>query len=130
MATEIPVLTFTRAAAADLSAQQYRFVKLDASGDIAAIGAATDQAIGVLQNKPDAAGKAAEVMVMGISKVEADAALNEADLIGPSADGQADAKVPGTDTSEFICGQMISATSGAGVLGTAAINCSNIARGA
>ena len=116
-------------AAGDLSAKQYFFVKLDASGDVVICAAATDLPIGVLQNAP-LANATAEICVSGVTKVSSDAALNEADQIGTSADGQADAKVPGTDTTEFICGQMVTATAAAAELGTAVINCANAARAA
>ncbi len=87
------------------------------------------QAIGVLQNKPTS-GQAATILCVGTSKVSSDAALNEGDLIGTAADGQADAKVPGTDTTNYVVGQMITATGAAGVIGTAAINCANPHRAA
>ena len=118
----------TLQANADLSSKQYYFVELDSDGKVGACNAAIDIPIGVLQNAPDASGKAATVLVMGISKVNADAAINEGVLIGPAADGQAGGKVAGSNTTEYICGQMITATSGAGEIGTAAINCANPAR--
>jgi hypothetical protein len=40
----------TLVAAADLSTNQYNFVKLDSDGNAAAVAATSDQAIGVLQN--------------------------------------------------------------------------------
>jgi len=123
-------IIITLTANADLSSKQYYFVELDADGKVGACNAATDRPIGVLQNTPDASGKAATVMVVGISKISSDAALDENNLIGPSADGQADKKIPGTDTSEFICGTMLTATGGAGEIGTAAINCASPARAA
>lgn len=118
----------TLVANADLSSKQYYFVELDADGKVGACNASTDIPIGVLQNAPDASGKAATVLVVGISKVDADAAINEGVLIGPAADGQAGGKVAGSNTTEYICGQMITATGGAGEIGTAAINCASPAR--
>lgn len=107
----------------DLSAKQYRFVKLS-SGNVVAITSATDIPIGVLQNTPDGiVGESADVCLFGVTKIEADAALSQGDWIGPSADGQADLKVIGTDATEFICGRMLTAASGVGAVGTAAINC-------
>ena len=120
----------TLEANADLSSKQYYFVELDANGKVGACNAATDRPIGVLQNAPDASGKAASVLVVGVSRVNSDAALDEGNLIGPSADGQADKKIPGTDTSEYLCGQMLTATGAAGEVGTAVINCASPARGA
>jgi hypothetical protein len=74
MAFEHILLTLPgREANADLSNYQHRWVKgSDATaGKVAAIGSADDTAIGILQNAPAAAGRAASVAVMGISKVAA-----------------------------------------------------------
>lgn len=122
-------LKITLEAAADLSAKQYYFVKVDSNGKAAVCAALTDVPVGVLQNKPTS-GQAAEIVVVGVSKVSSDAGLNEGDLIGPSADGQADARVIGTDTTHYVGGQMLTATGGAGVIGTAIINCAAPARAA
>ncbi|MCA9898496.1 MAG: hypothetical protein KC433_09920 [Anaerolineales bacterium] len=130
MAIEIPVLKpgiFT--ASADLSGKQFYFVKLSGAGTVTVCAAATDVPIGVLQNKPTS-GQAAEVMMLGISKVSSDAALSRGNLIGTSGDGQADAKTPGTDTTEYVVGQVIEASTAAGGLATAAINCLNPVRAA
>lgn len=116
-------------AAADLSSKQYYFVKTDANGKAAVCAAATDLPCGILQNKPTS-GQVAEIVVVGVSKVSSDAALNEAELIGPAGDGQADKKIPGTDTTEYVGGQMLTATGGAGVIGTALINCAAPVRAA
>lgn len=53
---------------ADLSASQYCFVTLNSSGNVAVTGASGD-AIGVLQNKPAAAGRAAAVAIGGRTKM-------------------------------------------------------------
>ncbi len=118
-----PVLTNSFEAAADLSTKQYYFVELDSNGRVNAVNAVTDRPIGVLLNKPDALGKVAEVGVVGIFPVSSDAALSIGALIGPSADGQADAKTPGTDTTEYVVGQVLQASGAAGELALAAINC-------
>ena len=132
MAFEIPVLVDgTRKAGADLSAatNQYKFVKLDSSGDVILCAAATDIPYGVLQDKPKS-GDTATVMLVGISKVQGDADLAKGDLIGTSADGQADAKVPGTDTTNYVVGQVIVDNAAAGGLATCTINCLNPHRAA
>lgn len=130
MAFQQPDLMITLPAAADLSTHQFKFVKLDTSGQAAAIAAVTDRPVGVLQNKPNAVGKSATVMVIGITKLEGDANLAKGDLIGTSADGQADAKTPGTDTTNFICGQVIDDNAAAGGLASVLINCAAPARAA
>ena len=122
-------IVISKPAGADLSALQYYFVK-ESTGTIVACTAATDRPLGVLQNKPDTAGLNAEVLVLGGSKCNANGAITEGDLIGPAADGQADPKIPGTDTTEYLCGLAVSAAAGAGEIFSALINCVNPARGA
>jgi hypothetical protein len=130
MAYEIPGFVVSLEAAADLSAHQYKFVKLNSSGQIAAIAAATDIPVGVLQNKPAAAGDVGEVMVLGVTKLQGDADLVKGNQIGTSADGQADAKTAGTDTTEYAVGQVLEDNSVAAGLITALINCANPHRAA
>lgn len=119
----VPLITDSKPAGADLSTKQFYFVKLS-SDTVILCAAATDKPIGVLQNKP-IAGRQAEYVVLGPSQVAVDAALSEGDPIGTSADGQADAKVYGTDTTEYVCGLVRAATGGAGTFADAYINCVN-----
>ena len=131
MAVELPILMKTFEANGDISTKQYYFVKPHTVFNrIVVCTGATDIPIGVLQNKPDAAGKAAEVMMIGLTKVSADAALTIGDLIGTSADGQADAKTPGTDTTEYVVGRVYEAASAAADIVSAFINCMNPHRAA
>ncbi len=58
----------TGLAGADLSASQYCFVKINSSKQLALCGSG-DYAYGILQDKPSAAGRAAEVCIGGTSKV-------------------------------------------------------------
>jgi hypothetical protein len=83
MAYEIPQFSRSYEAVADLSASQYKFVKL-VGGVLSSVTAATDAAVGVLQNKPNAAGvgvfkggerSSGTVMVDGVSRVKAGKAL-------------------------------------------------------
>ena len=115
-------------AGGDLSSGQYRYVKLDANEQVIICTAVTDIPIGVLQDTPDASGKAATVCVVGDTKIASDVALSAGWLIGPSTDGQAERKIPGTETTEFICGQVMRGSSGAGVLARAFVNCASPAR--
>lgn len=130
MAYEMPLGVVTVPAAEDLSTHQHKFVKLNSSGQAAAIAANTDIPVGVLQNKPSAAGQAAEVMWVGVSKVQGDADLAKGAQIGTSADGQAAAYVAGTDTTKYIVGQVLDDNAAAGGLATALINCANPHRAA
>ena len=119
----------TLEAGADLSTKQYYFVKLDSSGEAVVCSGATDKPVGVLQNNPTA-GQAAEIVVVGLTKVSSDAALAIGNLIGTSADGQADAKTPGTDTTEYVVGTVLTTTGAADVIGSVLVNCSNPHRAA
>jgi hypothetical protein len=129
-AYEIPGFKFSPKAGADLSAaaNQYKFVKLDANGDVVAIAAATDIPIGVLQNLPTS-GQEAEVMVDGITKLQADAAISVGAIIGTSADGQADVKVLGTDLTEHVVGVALTPAAAAGNYFSALIRCGIASRG-
>lgn len=130
MAFEIPGFTDgTRVAGGDLSSSQYKFVKLNSSGQVVDIAANTDKPYGILQNAP-ASGGSAEVMLMGISKVQGDADLTKGNQIGASADGQAAAYVPGTDTTKYIVGEVLEDNSAAGGYATVAFNCLGAGRGA
>ena len=117
-------ILITLEAAADLSSSQYLFLKTDADGKVNVCTAITDRPIGVLQNKP-ASGEAATVMVVGCTKIVTDAALDEHNIIGPAADSKANKKIPGTDSNEYMSGTMLTATGGAGEIGTAVINCAS-----
>lgn len=130
MAYERPLLSITLPAGADLSAAQFKFVKLNSSGQAVVCAAVTDIPVGVLQNKPDTTGKAAEVMVAGITKVQGDVDLVRGNQIGTSVDGQAAAYTAGTSTTSYIVGQVLEDNAVAGGYATALINCSNPHRAA
>jgi hypothetical protein len=132
MATEKDlIIDGTHEAGADLSTHQHKFVKLDANNRVILCTALTDVPFGILQNKPDALGKGADVARFGTQvKVSADAALSVGDQVGPSADGQADARVIGTDTTHYVVGIVTGAVSNAGELATISLNCINPHRAA
>ena len=112
-------------AAADLSTKQYYFVKLTAARTVNVCAAATDIPIGVLQNKPAAANRGAVVRVAGSTKLVADAAITYGWLLGTSADGQADRKIPGTDTTEYFVGQALEDAGAAGDIFEAVVDCAS-----
>lgn len=124
-----PLKIGTLTASADLSSKQYYFVKISGSGTVTVCSGATDRPIGVLQNKPTS-GQPAEIVVVGHTKISCDAALTAGNAIGTSADGQADAKTAGTDTTEYIVGIALRTTGAAGEIGEALINCASANRGA
>jgi hypothetical protein len=113
--------TFT--AAADLSAKQYHFVILASSSTVNVATAITNAPIGILQNNPTS-GQQAIVRIAGLSKVVADGTLAAANFIGTSADAQADAISPGTDTTVYMMGQCVEAAA-AGETTTMILNVTN-----
>jgi hypothetical protein len=107
-------------AGADLSALQYRFVKLNSSGEVVAITADTDQPVGILQDAPAAAGRSAEIMVNGISKLYGAQAMTAGNKVGPSANGRGDDTSPTTPVGQVVVG-----TGAADELGSVMFNCAN-----
>lgn len=119
----------TLEAGADLSSSQYHFVKLNSSGKAVECSAVTDKPVGVLQNTPTS-GQAAEIVVVGLTKVSTNAALAIADLVGTSADSQAAAYVAGTDTTKYVVGTVLVTSGGADEITSILVNCANPHRGA
>lgn len=122
-----PVLA-SYVAAADLSALQYTFVKLDSAGKVVAVAAVTDIPVGVLQNAPKS-GQIAEVLVVGGTKLKASAAIALPALVGTSATGTA-VKLTLPAATAHILGQADVPAGGAGEVISAIVNCANPARGA
>ena len=120
----------TLVAAADLSSNQYNFVKLDSSGNAAAVTATTDRPIGILQNAPTL-GQEAEVLVVGGSKLVAGGAISEGSVIGTSAAGKGSALTIGgtSGTAFYILGTSLTEVSAANSLTTVVVNCASAARG-
>ena len=124
MAYESPgvdIGTFT--AAADLSGKQYHFVVLASATTVNVCTAITNAPIGILQNDPES-GEQAVVRISGVSKVVAAGTLAAGNFIGTSADAQADAISPGTDTTVYMTGQCVEAAS-AGETTTMILNITN-----
>lgn len=92
MAYEVPVLDISLIASADLSDEQFYFVKVNSDGEIELAGDG-EAAVGVLQNKPgeatEAEGEAASVRVYGISKVAAGEAIDPGEEVAADSDGKA-----------------------------------------
>ncbi len=110
-------------AAADLSSNQFYFVKLASATTVNVCTAITDLPIGILQNAPTS-GQSAVVAIFGISKASADGTIAAARWIGTSADSQAAGITPGSDTTQYVMGQAIQAAS-AGDTFTMFLNPSN-----
>ena len=130
MAYEISnyTLKISLEAGADLSSAQYKFVKIS-SGKAVVCSGATDIPIGVLQNSPTS-GQEASILVAGGTKLVAGAAIAAGVVIGTSSTGKADAKVAGTDTTEYAVGVVILASSADADILTAVINCASPNRAA
>lgn len=128
MAASKPDFQDTYTASADLSAKQYRFVKISGDARCTVCAAITDKPIGILQDNPVAEGSAL-VMQSGISKVVAGAELTAGALVGTDANGAAVPIVAGTDTTAYIVGHVkIGAASGA--IAEVAFDCMAPARAA
>lgn len=131
MAYEIATgsLKITLPAGGDLRTSQYRFVRINSSGQAVAVTAVTDRAIGVLQNNPNT-GEECEIVVAGGTKLVSSAALDEGTLVGTSNDGRGAVLTPGTTTTQYIFGQSILASGAAGEIATVIVNCAAPARAA
>ena len=88
MAFEGSKLTITLPAASDLSAKQYRFVTVDGDGKLALSGD-DGNAIGVLQNKPEA-DEAGVVAITGITKlyIGTTGSLDYGSIVSSQANGE------------------------------------------
>lgn len=111
-------------AGADLSTKQFYCVKMSSTDNQVALCDTQGQPfIGVLQNKPNASGEAAEVMALGISKVECGEALTAGQYWGTDANGAAvsiETTNTGADLSDFAMGVVIEGA-GSGELATVTV---------
>lgn len=111
MAFEELLVNTTCSAAADLSAQQYRFVRLVGARQVNVVAATGQRPFGVLQNKPEL-NQACTIGVGGVSKVEAGAAIAPGDAV--TVDGTGRAVVAAGGARAF--GEAIEGASAAGVI--------------
>lgn len=123
------VVKVSRVAGADLSAAQYKFVKLDpATGNVVAVDGATDRPLGVLQNSPTA-GQIAEVTIVGGSKVEAGGSASVGQALFSNASALGVTLAYGTTGSAaFVAGTFVE-NAASGAITSAVINCANLGRG-
>jgi hypothetical protein len=84
---------------ADLSAKQHTIMHIVAANRVTFGTGGTTKNIGVLQNKPAAAGRAAEVRVAGLSKLQIGASVSVGDHITADSAGRG----VGTTTDGHIC---------------------------
>ena len=99
-------------AGGDLSADQWKFVTVAADGQVDVTTGAGSLPTGVLLNNPDAAGRAAEVAVGGVVKVEASAAIAAGADVAVTAAGLAAT----ASTGNSIVGQCLKGAGAAGEL--------------
>lgn len=122
-------LTTTLEAAADLSSHRYKFMK-GSSGQVTVAAAVTDPCVGVLQNKPAAKGQAAELVIVGETKMIAGDAIDALALVTTDTSGRAVAVTPGSDVTCYILGRALEAAGAANDIIRVAVNCINPARAA
>lgn len=130
MAVELQVFDDSFEAAADLRTKQFYLVKLDANRKVVLASAATDNIIGVLQNKPNT-GQSAKVRLIGISKVVAGAAFTLATntWLTSDANGKAVAAAPAAGTNNGVVGQPYESATAADDIVTALVNAPNEIQG-
>jgi len=100
---------FSFQASADLSTKQFYFVTLNSSKQVAVAGA-NAECIGVLQDKPNAAGIAGQVRCFGISKVQCGGTFAAGDKIASDASGKAvkyTAATVSAGTPEPLAGSLV-----------------------
>ena len=112
MAHEESAVMITLRAGGDLSANQFKFVKVNASGLAVACGAG-EAAVGVLQDDPRAAGRPALVAIGGVVKTKAEGTIAAGADVASDADGGAVAAttgqiVLGTAITGGVSGDIIS----------------------
>lgn len=95
MAYEEALTNISLEAGQDLSAKQYFFVTQAANdGQVDPTGDGL-MANGVLQNNPDAAGKAATIAIAGVTKISTSAVFARGDFLASDANGEAKTAVSG-----------------------------------
>ena len=96
----------TYAAAGDLSTKQFYFMKNSSTTarTCTTVAAVTDKPIGVLLNKPAAAGRAAAIATRGRVNVVAGGTVQAGESVGSHSDGTCVTYAQGTDTTKYIMG--------------------------
>lgn len=101
MAVESTLQTVSIQAGADLSASQFCFVNVNSSGQLALAGVDAD-IVGVLQDKPNAAGHAGSVAFAGRSKMLANGTIAAGGRVTSDANGKAIAVASGSAVSAGV----------------------------
>lgn len=112
MALMEKIVAISFEAGGDLSADQWKFVTVAADTQVDLHASAGAMPTGVLLNNPDAAGKAAEVAVGGVIKIEASAVIAAGADVTTTAAGLAAVAT----TGNAIVGQCLKGAGAAGEL--------------
>lgn len=122
MAIELSGFKISAIAGENLSNMQYHWVKISANNTVLMATELTDMPCGILQNNP-VEGLAAEIMVIGISKLQLHAgAIAFGVLVGTDGDGHGITVDPDGANDYYYCGQIIMGA-GANEIASALINC-------
>jgi len=113
MAKQQMVEPLTLPAGADLSSDQFKYVKLNSSGQVVLAGDG-EYAVGVLMNKPSAAGQAAEVAPLSQGSIYKVAAGGALATIGTELASDATGRAAAAATGERLTGIQLSVAGGAG----------------
>ncbi len=92
-------------AGADLSAYQFRQVMINSGGSVAVSTGSVSPTIGVLMNKPAAAGVAAQVAIGGVSRLWSGGSVAAGDLVKSEGAGLA---ITTTTTGNSVVGRAVS----------------------
>ena len=95
--------------AADYSASQWRFMRINSSSQAVRAGDGED-ADGVLQNDPAAAGRAGNIALGGLTKVEGGGTVTAGNYVSSDASGRAVNTVSG----DYILGRSLTTATTAG----------------
>lgn len=106
MASEQGLVTFSAPAGADLSAKQYYFVRLSATGTVQLCDTEGELPCGILQNKPTS-GQTACVAYGGVSKLVLGGTVDSNDEVMTDANGKGKAAAGSTTPGNFIVGSML-----------------------
>lgn len=92
--------------------KQYRFVKVTGLHQVGLCTAATDNAVGVMQNKPQVVGQAATVGIFGVTNLMASAPISAGALVTSDVEGRAVT----TATAADVMGVALGSATGANTL--------------
>lgn len=101
MSSSVDLECTSIAAGADLSALQYTALKLGADRVVVSCTSNNEPIVGILQDKPAAAGRAAKVGVKGISKAIAGGSISSGDKLTATTGGKL---IATTTNNHYIIG--------------------------